>query len=76
MRNPPNESPDFLVMRSDYILFEINKIMEEMLNIDGVYYIDVWNMNLAYPTKTGVHMPEAVVRQEVNLFLSYICPEF
>ncbi|XP_072030791.1 NXPE family member 3-like [Amphiura filiformis] len=52
------------LMYSDYILFKIKTIMEEMLNIDGVYYIDVWNMNLAYPAKKSVHMPETVVRQE------------
>ncbi len=66
--------PQKQFMSSDYILFKIKAIMEEVLNIDGVYYIDVWNMNLAYPGNKTIHMPESVIRQELNLFLSYICP--
>ena len=68
--------PSAQYMSSDYILFQIKIIMEEMLNIDEVYYIDIWNMNLAYPANNTIHMPKAVVKQEINLFLSYICPYF
>ena len=48
VRNAPDESPEGLLMHSDYTLYQINKIMEEKQNIDAVYYIDVWNMNVAY----------------------------
>ncbi|XP_070552293.1 NXPE family member 3-like [Ptychodera flava] len=60
---------------SDYILFEMNKILEEMFRGTDVHFLDVWDMNLAYPAARNVHMPETVIRQEVAIFLSTICPK-
>ncbi len=74
VRHDSDSPPVGLLMHSDYIMFKIKAIMEEILNIDGVYYIDIWNMNLAYPAKKTTHMPEEVIQQEVNLYLSSICP--
>ena len=74
VRNDDGVRPESLLMYSDFIFYQMKTIMEEVLNIDGVYYIDVWNMNLAYPAKKVVHMPDEVVRQELNLFLPHICP--
>ena len=67
-------SSETLLMNSDYIADKIRTLMKEILNIEGVYFIDVWDMNLSYPSANAVHMPNAVITQEVNSFLSYICP--
>ena len=64
-----------VINSSDYILHQLGALMEEIFRDSGVWFLDVWEMNLAYPKENNVHMPFEVVEQEVDMFLSYVCPE-
>ena len=61
------------LLNSDYILYRMKIQMEEVFRNAGVFYVDIWDMNLAYPANKTVHMPREVIRQELNLALSYVC---
>ncbi|XP_077984579.1 NXPE family member 3-like [Glandiceps talaboti] len=58
---------------NDFFLYEMNKLMKQIFDGLGAIFLDVWDMNLSYPAPNNIHMPMEVIRQEANLFLSYIC---
>ncbi|XP_077984580.1 NXPE family member 3-like [Glandiceps talaboti] len=72
----PNEhfEPLSHVFKSDYILFEMNNLLKKMFQDSGFYFLDVWDMNLSYPAPHRAAMPVPLIRQEVAIFLSYMCP--
>ncbi|XP_073537662.1 NXPE family member 1-like [Phyllobates terribilis] len=47
-------------------------IIKEVFSDLHVAIIDAWDMTIAFNTK-NVHPPEHVVRNQINMFLSYIC---
>ena len=62
------------VHSNDYIFYQMSTIMEEeFVGIDAKM-IDVWDMVLSFAEKPIVHMPWPCIREEVDLFLSYVCP--
>lgn len=58
---------------SNYTAHEWGEIMRESFDDSKAWYLDVWDMNLSFMSKIDVHMPEAVVQQEVDMFLTYVC---
>ena len=58
---------------SDFILNEIRKLVREVFVNSGIMFLDIWDMNLAYPTENAVHMPESVILNELFMILSYVC---
>ncbi|XP_075924547.1 NXPE family member 3-like [Petromyzon marinus] len=41
----------------------------------GAVVIDAWDMSAGHPSPDDIHPVRAVVRAEVELFLSYVCPD-
>ena len=62
-----------VIYSSDYILREMGVLMRDIFAGSGAWFLDVWEMNLSYPTENTIHMPWEVVEQELNMFLSYVC---
>ncbi|XP_077863723.1 NXPE family member 3-like [Saccoglossus kowalevskii] len=65
-------------VQSYWIVYDMIRIMKETFSGDGVFFIDIWDMNFAYAIANKkdmeTHMPLALIREEVYLFLSYVCP--
>ncbi|XP_072042667.1 NXPE family member 4-like [Amphiura filiformis] len=59
--------------RSDYMLYQIGILMEQIFHGLGIWFLNVWDMNLSFPSRAYVHMPKIVVREELKLAISYIC---
>lgn len=59
----------------DFMYLEMMKAMREVFQGSGVLFIDIWDMDYAYPSPMVLHMPKDVINQEISLFLSYVCPE-
>ena len=59
---------------SDYIFYQMSTIMEEEFVGIEAKLIDVWDMVLSFTEKPVIHMPWPCIREEVDLFLSHICP--
>ncbi|XP_033645333.1 NXPE family member 4-like [Asterias rubens] len=60
------------VYASDYTIWKLGVILRNTFRGTGVFYYDVWQMNLAYGTQ-NIHMPLPVINEEINWFLSYVC---
>ncbi|XP_072022030.1 NXPE family member 3-like [Amphiura filiformis] len=71
----PRSHPSFLsrLISSDFMLDEIRKLLRKIFATRGVFYLDVWDMNLAYPVSNSIHMPSTVINHELFMILSYAC---
>ena len=58
---------------SDYLVFEIRRLILQIFNETDVFVVDAWDLNLAYPARNVVHMPKGAIDAEVSMFLSYTC---
>ncbi|XP_002734670.1 NXPE family member 3-like [Saccoglossus kowalevskii] len=68
-----HNSREGYVHSSDWTLFEMNSITRKLFTGIGVRFLDVYDMSLSHYTNNHVHM-QAIVPQQVDLFLSYVCP--
>ncbi|XP_033115216.1 NXPE family member 1-like isoform X2 [Anneissia japonica] len=58
---------------SEKMLFDIYELYHEIFSGLGIHIIDIWDMNLAYPHANTIHMPMAVVYQELFMMFSHVC---
>ena len=61
------------IYSSDYIIKQIEAINREFFRGIGVWFLPLWDINLAHQTPNMVHMPDDVVREELKMFLTFIC---
>ncbi|XP_070569549.1 NXPE family member 3-like [Ptychodera flava] len=69
-----NDYTEQSIHSSNWIFFDMNRMMRRVMGGLGIMFIDVWDMCASYYSKTLVHMPDDVIEQEVHLMTSYICP--
>ncbi len=63
------------IFQSDWYAMQENTVMKEMfIDIDGVIYFDVWQMTSCHYLIENVHPGPVVIANEINMFLSYVCP--
>ncbi|XP_077985266.1 NXPE family member 3-like [Glandiceps talaboti] len=76
LSNPrENNSTKQRVHSSDWILYDQNRMIRRVFGGIGVRFIDVWDMVLSHHEPNVVHMPMYIIKQQVEMMLSYICPE-
>ena len=66
--NPQNELSNWYVWELDIVMREI------MSELDYVIIIDTWDMTIGHESGVHTHPPEAIISQEVDMLLSYLCP--
>ncbi|XP_052452524.1 NXPE family member 3 [Carassius gibelio] len=63
------------IFQSDWYAMQQNTVMQEMFrNIDGAIYLDVWQMTSCHYLLEDVHPGAAIIANEINMLLSYVCP--
>ncbi|KAF4096064.1 hypothetical protein G5714_023667 [Onychostoma macrolepis] len=63
------------IFQSDWYAMQLNTVMREMFrDIDGVIYLDVWQMTSCHYLQENVHPGPVIIANEVKMFLSYVCP--
>ncbi|XP_077985276.1 NXPE family member 3-like [Glandiceps talaboti] len=76
LSNPrENDQINQRVHSSDWILYDQNRMIRRVFAGIGVRFIDVWDMVLSHHEPNVVHMPMYIIKQQVEMMLSYICPE-
>ncbi|XP_030856407.1 NXPE family member 3-like [Strongylocentrotus purpuratus] len=75
-KSQPREQPTFeaRVHSNDYVFRQMSRIMEEEFVGINAKLIDTWDLVTSYQEQVAVHMPWPCINEEVDLFLSYICP--
>ncbi|KAL1281353.1 hypothetical protein QQF64_000158 [Cirrhinus molitorella] len=60
---------------SDWHIMQLNTVMREMFSgIDGVIFLDVWQMTSCHYLLENMHPEPVIIANEVDMFLSYVCP--
>ncbi|KAL1248963.1 hypothetical protein QQF64_022281 [Cirrhinus molitorella] len=63
------------IFQSDWYTMQLNTVMQEMFrDIDGVIYLDVWQMTSCHYLLEDLHRDAIIIANEVNMLLSHICP--
>lgn len=58
----------------DWMFYQMKEAMWKVFQGSGAFFLDVWDMNLSYPSAPiNMHMPNNVIQEEVSLFLSHAC---
>lgn len=63
----------FVMANSDWLSFEFNKAINEVFQGMNVVLIDAWDITVAFDS-FKIHPLTSVIKSEVDLFLSYVCP--
>ncbi|XP_033114900.1 NXPE family member 3-like [Anneissia japonica] len=74
-REHPNLSMSLYT--SDWLAEELDQEMRDIFSgSPNVVIIDVWDMTAGHISKDRVHPPEIIIANEINILLSYICPQY
>ncbi|XP_049892757.1 NXPE family member 3-like isoform X1 [Epinephelus moara] len=60
---------------SDWHSLQCNKVLRLMFKGLNVHLIDAWEMVLAHHLPHNLHPPPSVIKNMINVILSYICPQ-
>uniref|UniRef100_A0A672LLH6 NXPE family member 3-like n=1 Tax=Sinocyclocheilus grahami TaxID=75366 RepID=A0A672LLH6_SINGR len=57
----------------DWLMLQLDTVMREMFrDIDGVIFLDVWQMTSCHYLREHIHPRPVIIANEVNMFLSYV----
>ncbi|XP_070785043.1 NXPE family member 3-like [Enoplosus armatus] len=60
---------------SDWYSLQRDKVLRAMFKGLNVRLVDAWEMSLAHHLPHDIHPPRPIVKNMINLLLSYICPQ-
>lgn len=63
------------VYGSDWFSMQLNHILREAFRSVGVYILDVWQMTACHYNKENIHPAPVIIKNEMNILLSFICPK-
>uniref|UniRef100_A0A8D0HMC3 NXPE C-terminal domain-containing protein n=1 Tax=Sphenodon punctatus TaxID=8508 RepID=A0A8D0HMC3_SPHPU len=63
------------VYGSDWLSLQLDRILREMFAGMPVVIIDAWAMTACHYLPDNIHPGKVIVRNEVDVFLSYVCPQ-
>uniref|UniRef100_A0A8C7DX13 Neurexophilin and PC-esterase domain family member 3 n=1 Tax=Naja naja TaxID=35670 RepID=A0A8C7DX13_NAJNA len=66
--------PQVSLFNSDWYSYQLDTIMRNMFSGIGVYFVDAWEMSLAHYLPHKLHPQDAIVKNQLDVFLSFICP--
>ncbi|XP_078027140.1 NXPE family member 3-like isoform X3 [Epinephelus lanceolatus] len=73
--NPKALTPSVSLSNSDWHSWQCNRVLRAMFKGLNVQLIDSWEMVLAHHLAHNLHPPPPIIKNMVNVLLSYICPE-
>ncbi|XP_075398710.1 NXPE family member 3 isoform X2 [Tenrec ecaudatus] len=66
--------PEVSLFNSDWYNFQLDTILRRMFSGVGVYLVDAWEMSQAHYLPHKLHPDEIIVKNQLDLFLSFVCP--
>ncbi|XP_017265780.1 NXPE family member 3 [Kryptolebias marmoratus] len=60
---------------SDWFSLQLDAVLKAMFKGLNVLMVDAWEMSSAHHLPHALHPPPAIVRNMVDMVLSYVCPE-
>ncbi|KAF3694723.1 NXPE family member 3 Protein FAM55C Precursor [Channa argus] len=60
---------------SDWYSLQLDKVLRAMFKGMNVLLVDAWQMSLAHHLPHALHPPPPIIKNMIDMFLSYVCPE-
>ncbi|XP_073330118.1 NXPE family member 3-like [Pagrus major] len=60
---------------SDWYSLQVNEVLRAMFKGLNVLLVDAWQMTLAHHFPHALHPPPAIIKNMIDMLLSYVCPE-
>ncbi|XP_040271236.1 NXPE family member 3-like isoform X2 [Bufo bufo] len=60
---------------SDWLSYQLDTVMRAMFSTLPVTILDVWQMTSCHRLPENLHPQEIIIKNEVDLMLSFICPQ-
>ncbi|XP_062258453.1 NXPE family member 3 [Platichthys flesus] len=60
---------------SDWYSLQLDEVLRAMFKGMSVLLVDAWQMTVAHPLPHALHPPPAIVKNMIDMLLSYVCPE-
>ncbi|KAF1372575.1 hypothetical protein PFLUV_G00267230 [Perca fluviatilis] len=60
---------------SDWYSLQCNKVLRAVFKGLNVHLIDAWEMVLAHQLPHNLHPPSPIIKNMINVILSYVCPQ-
>ncbi|XP_048396679.1 NXPE family member 3-like [Stegostoma tigrinum] len=65
---------DVSLYNSDWYSYQLDLVMRKMFEGINVAFVDAWEMTLAHYLPHKTHSEQIIIKNEVDVFLSYVCP--
>ncbi|XP_056127987.1 NXPE family member 3-like [Rhinichthys klamathensis goyatoka] len=62
------------IFGSDWYSLQLDRILHWAFQDVGVYIIDVWQMTACHYSKENIHPGPIIIKNEIDILLSFICP--
>ncbi|XP_038658205.1 NXPE family member 3-like [Scyliorhinus canicula] len=59
---------------SDWYSYQLDLVMRKMFEGINVAFVDAWEMTIAHYLPHNLHPKRVIIKNEVDVFLSYVCP--
>ncbi|GCB78764.1 hypothetical protein scyTo_0016868 [Scyliorhinus torazame] len=59
---------------SDWYSYQLDLVMRKMFEGINVAFVDAWEMTIAHYLPHNMHPERVIIKNEVDEFLSYVCP--
>ncbi|NXD10063.1 NXPE3 protein, partial [Nothocercus nigrocapillus] len=66
--------PEVSLFNSDWYSYQLDSVMRKMFSGIAVHFVDAWEMSLAHHLPHNLHPNEVIVKNQIDAFLSYVCP--
>ncbi|XP_078416178.1 NXPE family member 3-like [Cetorhinus maximus] len=65
---------DVSLYNSDWYSYQLDLVMRKMFEGINVAFVDAWEMTIAHYLPHELHPQQVIIKNEVDVFLSYVCP--
>ncbi|KAG2457366.1 NXPE3 protein, partial [Polypterus senegalus] len=67
--------PEVSLYNSDWFSLQLDILLRRMFQGLDVVLVDAWEMTLAHSLPHALHPPLIIVKNQIDVFLSHICPD-
>ncbi|XP_060688789.1 NXPE family member 3-like [Hemiscyllium ocellatum] len=67
-------SQESSLQSSDWYSYQLDLVMRKMFEGIKVAFVDAWEMTIAHYLPHKMHSQQVIIKNEVDVFLSYVCP--
>ncbi|XP_067849191.1 NXPE family member 3-like [Heptranchias perlo] len=65
---------DVSLYNSDWYSYQLDLVLRKMFTGINVAFVDAWEMTIAHYLPHELHPQQVIIKNEIDVFLSYVCP--